>query len=180
MDQKRAGAFIAQLRKEAGLTQMQLGENLGVTNKTVSRWECGNYMPDLDTCLLLSELFGVTVNELLMGQRLSDSQMRETANRVLAHAVRSPFSTAEQLRYFRQKWLREHVWLPVLTGVIWLGLLLAALLHPAVGEAWRPLLCAGAMLLGVVFWGCINNRCMAYVEGKVYGSAGAAGHAAER
>ena len=171
MDQQKTGAFIAQLRKQAGLTQMQLGEKLGVTNKTVSRWECGNYMPDLDTCLLLSELFGVTVNELLVGQHLSDSQMRRTANQVLAHAVRSPFSTMEQIRYRKRKWLREHVWRMVLYAAVWLGLLAAVLLHPAVTGGLRPLLAAGVMLLGMAFWGSINNRMMAYVESRVYGGA---------
>lgn len=62
MDQAKTGAFITQLRKEAGWTQAQLGDRVGVTNKTVSRWENGNYMPDLDTCLQLSELFGIPVN----------------------------------------------------------------------------------------------------------------------
>lgn len=48
MDQAKVGKFIAQLRKEQGLTQEALGERLGVTNKTVSRWENGNYMPDIE------------------------------------------------------------------------------------------------------------------------------------
>ena len=47
MDQIKIGKFIAALRKEKGLTQEKLGEKLGVTNKTVSRWENGNYMPGL-------------------------------------------------------------------------------------------------------------------------------------
>jgi len=168
MDQKQAGAFIAQLRREAGLTQMQLGDRLGVTNKTVSRWECGNYMPDLDTCLLLSELFGVTVNELLLGRRLSDSEMRKTANQVLVQAVRSPFSPLEQKRFFLGKWNREHIGQMVLCGAVWLGLFLAALLHPAVTDGLRPLLTAGATLVGLCLWAGINNRRMAYVESKLY------------
>ena len=48
MDQIKIGKFIAALRKEKGFTQEQLGEKLGATNKTISRWENGNYMP----CLL--------------------------------------------------------------------------------------------------------------------------------
>lgn len=83
MDQAKNRCFIAQLRKDAGLTQAQLGELVGVTNKTVSRWENGNYMPDLDTCLHLSDLFGITVNELLLGQRLNHSRLRQTANQAL-------------------------------------------------------------------------------------------------
>ena len=56
MDQKRIGRFIAQLRKEAAMTQEELGSAIGVTNKTISRWENGNYMPDI---VLMKELCDV-------------------------------------------------------------------------------------------------------------------------
>ena len=55
MDQIKIGKFIAALRKEKCLTQEQLGEKLGVTNKTISRWENGNYMPDVEMLSLLSK-----------------------------------------------------------------------------------------------------------------------------
>ena len=70
MDLLSIGNFIAQLRKQRGFTQEQLGEQIGVTNKTVSRWETGVYMPPADALMKMSELFGVTVNELLSGKRL--------------------------------------------------------------------------------------------------------------
>ena len=54
MDQKKIGQFIAALRQEKGMTQTVLGERLGVTNKTVSRWENGNYMPDVSLLPQLS------------------------------------------------------------------------------------------------------------------------------
>ena len=54
MDTKRIGKFISENRKRKGLTQEQLGELLGVTNKTISRWENGNYMPDLSLLVPLS------------------------------------------------------------------------------------------------------------------------------
>ena len=65
MDQIKIGKFIAALRKEKCLTQEQLGEKLGVTNKTISRWENGNYMPDVEMLSLLSKEFGVSINELI-------------------------------------------------------------------------------------------------------------------
>ena len=54
MDQMKIGRYIALLRRQAGLTQEKLGEKLGVTNKTISRWENGNYMPDIE--MFLTEL----------------------------------------------------------------------------------------------------------------------------
>ena len=52
MDLMKTGKFIADLRKEKGLTQEQLGEKIGVTNKTVSRWETGVYLPPVDVMLV--------------------------------------------------------------------------------------------------------------------------------
>ena len=69
MDPVQMGRFLARLRKEAGLTQEALGQTLGVTNKTVSRWENGNYLPDLEMLQLLGARFGVSVDELICGAR---------------------------------------------------------------------------------------------------------------
>ena len=79
MDQIKIGRFIAQLRKEKGLTQEKLGEILGVTNKTVSRWENGNYLPDIEMLQLLGAEFGVSINELLAGERLDNEAFRQKA-----------------------------------------------------------------------------------------------------
>lgn len=77
MDQKQIGAFIAQLRQEKGWTQQVLGEQVGVTNKTVSRWEKGNYMPDLATIPVLCQALEISVNEFFSGQRLEAEQIQQ-------------------------------------------------------------------------------------------------------
>jgi len=69
MDQVKIGRFIAELRKGRQLTQAQLGERLGVTNKTVSRWENGNYMPDIALIPDLAAQLEISVNELIAGER---------------------------------------------------------------------------------------------------------------
>ena len=73
MDQERIGRFICAMRKQQGITQEQLGESLGVTNKTVSRWETGKYMPDIDKLQELSAILGISINELLAGERIEDA-----------------------------------------------------------------------------------------------------------
>ena len=60
MDQKRIGDFIATLRKEKGITQQELGDHLGVTNKTISRWETGKYMPDIAVIPELCKFFDIS------------------------------------------------------------------------------------------------------------------------
>ena len=65
MDMTKIGAFLAQLRKEQNLTQAELGEALGVSNKTVSRWETGSYLPPVEMLQALSERYGVGVGEAI-------------------------------------------------------------------------------------------------------------------
>ena len=77
MDSKKIGAFIALNRKAKGLTQEQLGERLGVSNKTISRWENGNYMPDLSLLEPLSKELGITLNELLAGEKIEEEKVIE-------------------------------------------------------------------------------------------------------
>ena len=68
MDQVKIGKRIAELRRKEGLTQEALGEKLGVSNKTISRWENGNYMPDIEMLPLLAREFKVSIDELLGGE----------------------------------------------------------------------------------------------------------------
>lgn len=70
MNQEKIGKFIGEVRKEKGLKQAELAEMLGVTSKTVSRWETGKYMPDLSLFTDISNILGITINELLQGERL--------------------------------------------------------------------------------------------------------------
>ncbi len=87
MDQAKIGAFIAALRREKSWTQEELGERLGVTNKTISRWENGNYMPSVEMLTLLGKEFGVTLNELLEGRKLGEADFRAAADEKLAQAM---------------------------------------------------------------------------------------------
>ena len=69
MDQTRIGTFIAVLRKEKGLTQKELAEQIGISDKTVSKWETGNGMPDIAYLSPLCEVLDINVNELLSGEK---------------------------------------------------------------------------------------------------------------
>ena len=70
MDQIKIGRFIAERRKRANLTQMQLAEKLGITDKAISKWERGLAMPDTSIMLELCDFLGVSVNELLNGEKM--------------------------------------------------------------------------------------------------------------
>ncbi|MBQ9911662.1 MAG: helix-turn-helix transcriptional regulator, partial [Firmicutes bacterium] len=72
MDMIRMGNLLKELRKEKGLTQEQLAEQTGVARRTVSRWETGSNLPDLDILMELSDLYEVDLRELLSGERKSE------------------------------------------------------------------------------------------------------------
>lgn len=161
MDQAKVGKFIAALRHERGLTQEALGEKLGVTNKTVSRWETGAYMPDIELLIPLGETLGVSVNELLAGERLDDERFRRQADENLVAAVReSSFDLKERTDFFRKKWLRDNAWL--IAASIMVGTAVSVKL--SFDRLWVLI---SPFWLVVFCW--LRNRMTAYVEGRVYG-----------
>ena len=87
MDTKRIGKFISENRKRKGLTQEQLGNILGVSNKTISRWENGNYMPDLSLLIPLSETLDISLNELLNGKHITEDKIMETTEKSLKNTI---------------------------------------------------------------------------------------------
>lgn len=70
MDATKIGMFIAALRRSRGMTQQEVAQSLGITDKTVSKWETGNGYPDITMIPALAELFGVTTDEILRGERI--------------------------------------------------------------------------------------------------------------
>ena len=150
MDQMKIGRYIALLRRQAGLTQEKLGEKLGVTNKTISRWENGNYMPDIEMFGLLAKEFHVSINDLLAGEN------------IIAVAASSAFSFDERKTYFKKKWRKEHISLFVIIGLI----LIAALIIPFVIH--KPWLIGLLPILAVVGHCYQHNKMMIYVENNLY------------
>lgn len=89
MDQVKIGKFIVELRRENQITQEALGEKIGVTNKTISLWENGNYMPDIEMLQQLGRELHVNINELLCGERLTNNKFREEADNNLVYVWKS-------------------------------------------------------------------------------------------
>ena len=84
MDQVKIGKFIAQCRKNVNLTQMQLAEKLGITDRAVSKWETGKSLPDSSIMLELCGMLGITVNDLLSGEVVTmDNYSREMEHNLL-------------------------------------------------------------------------------------------------
>lgn len=164
MDQIKIGKFIATLRKEKDLTQEQLGEKLGVTNKTISRWENGNYMPDIEMLSLLAKEFDVSINELISGERLLLDDFKKAADNNLVMALNnSAFTLKEKITFFKKKWLREHIATIILCVVVWIIIMLLIALNNS-----YALLGAIGSILAILFYVVLYNRMMAYVENHAY------------
>lgn len=70
MEQVKVGKFIATMRKQLNLTQNELAELIGISSKTVSKWECGNGMPELSLMLPLCKILKINLNELFSGENV--------------------------------------------------------------------------------------------------------------
>ena len=103
MDQIKIGSFIKALRREKGLTQEQLAERFGVARRTVSRWETGSNMPDLDILMEMSDFYAVDLRELLDGERKGEKMNKELEETVMKVA---DYSNDEKLKLMQSMhWL---------------------------------------------------------------------------
>ena len=166
MDMVKMGSFLAELRKERKLTQAELGEKIGVTNKTVSRWETGSYMPPVEMLEELSKLYGLSINELLSGKKLSTEEYKEMAEENIRETLNaSTFGLKEKQEFFKRKWRKEHISTIVCVSVAWLVLGVSLKLQ----GTGIYLIGTVEGILAVLFYGALNNRMMAYVEDHIYG-----------
>ena len=88
MDQVKIGKFISDERKAKGYTQKQLSEVLGISDKTISKWECGNGFPEASLLLPLCNELEITVNELLTGERISQQNYKKKAEENMVNMIR--------------------------------------------------------------------------------------------
>ena len=77
MNQIKIGEFISSMRREKNLTQAALAEMLGITDRAVSKWERGKGLPDASLMLDLCDILGITVNELLCGEKINMEKKNE-------------------------------------------------------------------------------------------------------
>ena len=87
MDKNAIGRFIAELRKQKGLTQKELAEKLMVTDKAISRWETGKGLPDASFLKPLGDVLDVSVTELLSGKRIKEVEMKEQADNIILESL---------------------------------------------------------------------------------------------
>ena len=99
MDQIKTGKFIAERRREKGMTQAQLAEKIGISDRAVSKWETGRGMPEYSLLIPLCRELEISVNELLNGERLSEEEYREKFEETFVDTI------ADTNTRFQKKWL---------------------------------------------------------------------------
>lgn len=124
MDQIKIGKFIAERRKNASLTQLQLAEKLGITDKAISKWERGLAMPDTSIMLELCDFLGISVNELLNGE-IIDMENNDQKNEQLL------LDMAKELEK-KNKTIWTSMWAIMIVSMtaLFAGILIAAFLIP--------------------------------------------------
>lgn len=149
VDQKKIGCFFKELRKGKGMTQEQLAEYLNVTGRTISRWENGNNMPDLDIIIEMADFYEVDIRELLDGERKSEKMNREMEETVLKIA---DYSNEEKNRLMKR--LHIFSWTGVVAFIIFITLEAMGLAHSGVTEAIASFSCgvSFAMLIIAVIY----------------------------
>ena len=165
MDQVKIGKFIAQCRNEKQITQEELGEKLGVTNKTISRWENGHYLPDIEMMQLLSKEFNISINELISGENIKDSEYKEKAEINLIEVLEnSSFTLKEKIDFYKKKWLKEHIFSNIMSFIFWLVFMIILKFQNI-----NSYILGSISGIFVVFLYTIKyNQMMIYVEEKVY------------
>jgi len=143
VDQIKIGEFIAKERKQKKLTQQQLADMLGISNKTVSKWECGNGLPEISLLLPLCAELGISVNELLSGERLKPEEYRQKAEENMMRLIQEREEN------------KKKFWLTFVVGIIstisFLTLILVVCIYAdAISLPARFLLIAIALVIFIV------------------------------
>ena len=124
MNYNKIGAFILNERKAKNLTQAKLAEKLFVSEKTISKWENGNGIPDTNSLPKLCEIFGVSLNELLNGERIITEENKQQNERLL-------LDITKELE-LKNKTIWKSMWVIMIVSIIALltGILVSVLLIP--------------------------------------------------
>ncbi|MGN1378709.1 MAG: helix-turn-helix domain-containing protein, partial [Dorea sp.] len=136
MDQQKIGRFLKDLRKEKNLTQEQLAERFQISRRTVSRWETGSNLPDLDILIEMADYYDVDLRELLDGERKSEKMNKELEETVLKVA---DYSNEE-----KQKLTKRMHWL-------FIGGFIAAVIYVVLVFTDHSNNFLGGMCLGITF-----------------------------
>ncbi len=141
MEKKTIGKFISALRKANGLTQKELGEKLFVSDKTVSRWECNECTPELSLIPSIAEIFGITADELLRGERSAPGSSEDREESESRHRAKSDKQFCLMLDLRKRKYKNLTL---ISFGITIIGFLAAVVVNLGFSSGWIAFCLAAA------------------------------------
>lgn len=163
MDQVKVGKLIADCRKAKKLTQVELANLLGVTDKSVSKWENGICLPDVSLYMKICEILDITLNEFFSGERLTDESFKQVADSNLLSALEnSTFTLRDKIDFFKRKWQKDHFLEIVVVMLVIIFFIIYGFIK---GNGLQYIF----MIIGFISGVIENNKMMAYVEKNAYG-----------
>ena len=162
MNQEKIGKFIAECRKEKNMTQEQLAEKMGVTDKSISRWENGKTLPDYSIVKDLCKYLDISINDFFAGEKIKDEEFKKKADDNLLNALEnSSFTLKEKIKYYSDKWDKEHFLELTIEMIIIVGFIIYGFIKDN-GIQYV------FMILGFICGIHENNRKRAYIEKNAY------------
>lgn len=162
MNQVKIGKLIAECRKDKNMTQVELADRLGVTDKSVSKWENGKCLPDVSLYKDLCDILGITLNEFFAGEKIKDEEFKKKADDNLLNALEnSSFTLKEKIEYYGKKWDKEHFLELTIVMLIIVGFIIYGFIKDNGIEYLF-------MILGFIYGVFENNRKQAYIERNAY------------
>lgn len=164
MDQIKIGKLIAECRKAQNLTQVELANLLGVSDKSVSKWERGICLPDVSLYPSLCKILNITLNEFFAGCHLTDENFKEAADNNLLNALEnSVFTLKDKVEFFKNKWQKDHFFELIIVMIIIVFLIIYSFIK---NNGYQYLFIIMGFISGIIE----NNKMMAYVEKNAYGN----------
>jgi DNA-binding XRE family transcriptional regulator len=143
-------SLLLNLEKSRDSHRSSLAKKIGVSYKTVFCWKTEKYLPFADALKIMSEIFDVSINEILSGKRLTVKEYKDAAEENLTQAIKaSSFSLKDRIEFYRRKWLKDHAAIMVFIGICIVGVLIAgivlrkyllgysAIVMLIIGHVWR-------------------------------------------
>lgn len=170
MDNEKFGKFIANLRKEKQMTQKNLADLLGVTNKAISKWECGDGFPEISILPALAEVLDVSIDELLKGERadqtdhsgekpgggILDSKLEERKSSNMLFFIHNAYN-----KFTNQFMLA--LWLAIL-GIICFYMITFVTYYEGLGFGVQLVLLTGSIVLGIIIYNRLQHSLFTYKE----------------
>lgn len=162
MDQEKIGKLIADCRKNKKMTQVELANELGVTDKSVSKWENGKCLPDVSLYKDLCNILEITLNEFFAGEKIKDEDFKKKADNNLLNALEnSSFTLKEKIKYYSDKWDKEHFLELMISMLVIVGFIIYGFIKDN-GVQYI------FMIVGFLYGILENNRKQAYIEKNAY------------